>query len=307
MKIAILLFGQMRSFDTVIEKNINTMKNLDYDVFIHTSTNNTLHERKSPKNNSFQEKEDISTKLYSAYGDKIKSLVIDRDVSMAEKNTWKEYITAIKNKSSTDLNYESYRDGELAFDLQDYNKDGLFSFEEEIEEKLVLKNQKTEEKYQIIYSMAKRCGKYPYLSPISGRELQFYKKYELFKKLESYCLNNDVSYDAVIVTRLDVIFESINFDLLDMNKLHAYKDKSLKTICDIYLVSNFDTIKKVCEFWKYFRYYSFYETENLKKTADDNSVITGNLHAMIYHYHITKNNIPISYISDFNWGNLIRL
>lgn len=297
MKIAILLFGQLRSIEKVWEYNKKLLEGLDYDVYIHTTNEDTYSGKLVRRT-----KEEVFKLFENAFGNKMVMGHTAHDDSLFLNGGWEDFC------SERGVDLKMFDTG-----MNAYYPNHEFPLETSLtnEEMWVFnKSIQPSHKTHFVYWHLPRY----YTMPFSGREMQFLRRDKLYDRFnhEKKFRRSGVNYDLMIITRPDFVFEP--------NIVQFFKDVDVSgkvvyaypleeyLFTDVFAVCNPEVGKVYCKMWKELREYAVKDVrglfENLKvKTSNLNSCEN------LLSYHLRRNGIQIKYISDNTrmfLSNLVR-
>lgn len=300
MKVALLLYGQLRTFDSIWPYNEQAMSIFpEYDVFIVSAVKN-VHRANDYR---YIGEEQVRFTFEKHLTTKIKQMIILSDPSLKEKGAWDEYNRKYKV-------YRQYGDGVNAYDPEDYGYDtSLKLTDEEYQKRTELVNSLRVngiigKEGTVINTLDHQ---YLFHEPISGSELQCPKRELLFKVAKPHLHQ----YDAIIVTRPDFRFD---FDVLlkikeigkfESNELYTYPS-DFYPMSDLFMVGNEKSVEVLCNMNQWYRYYEYYELEQLydllMKPFPFNEVgyNWGSPVGLenLTSYHLIRNGIDIKYLSS---------
>lgn len=97
------------------------------------------------------------------------------------------------------------------------------------------------------------CGPPP---PHYNGMCMFYNRHRLFQAFKTFCQDNTVQYDIIIVYRVDVLaLSEINFDVLnqlDDNTIYVPNIRQSQGVNDFMAVGNMNSIEKYCDLFEHY-------------------------------------------------------
>jgi hypothetical protein len=253
-KIALLLYGQVRTFEHVWAANRGMLDQyFDYDVFI-ISANRNSHRGMS----DFQMigEDEVRNIFTRQLGDKIKYLKVIHDFSMREKGTWDAYI-------KTHTVHRMYGDGIDAFDPKDYGFDvsRKLNDQEFQERNLLIEKLKSYKNGTVISALPHQ---YLFHEPLCGSEMQCHKREILYREIKDEL----PKYEFCLLTRPDFKFD---FGVIDfISKIKTYDPKEFYTypndfypMSDLFMVGHHEAIGRLCQLQYWFREYEYRHLQEL--------------------------------------------
>lgn len=306
-KVALLLYGQMRTFEKIWQENKALLDQyFDYDVYIVSSNRNSIRGR-----NSFELKsdDDIRNIFSRFFGDKLKYIKVVQDISMREKGTWDEYCR-------THNLFLMFGDGVEAFDPADYGLDPSKKLtDEEFRKRNELIALLKSYNNGTVISVFEH--QYLFHEPLLGTELQSHKREILYKETSQ----NWPQYEFLILTRPDFRFDP---DVIEkIAKIEQYGPKEIYTypndfypMSDLFMVGHYEPIGCLCQFHQWTREYDYRHLQELydllMKQWPYNEQHNWGSPVGIENttaYHLVRNGIELKYLSSNNtprYTNIVR-